>query len=447
MDRIRIRGGKPLLGTIQISGAKNAALPLLAAGLLTNETLRLENLPDLADIRSMAELLAHHGCALHWNGEEGPGRALEVTAGAITDVCAPYDIVRKMRASILVLGPLVARMGEAVVSLPGGCAIGTRPVDLHLRGLEAMGAEIELVEGYIRARAPEGLKGAEITFPKISVGATENLIMAACLAKGTTRLFNAAREPEISDLCDCLVKMGAKIEGIGSGELTIEGVAKLSGASHRVIPDRIECGTYIMAAAITGGALDLIDGRAENLGAVIELLREAGISVTETDKGLSVRRAGEKVIGVDVMTEPYPGFPTDLQAQMMALMSISDGASMITETIFENRFMHVPELSRMGANVTIHGSSALLRGQPQLTGAEVMATDLRASVSLVLAALAAEGETVVNRVYHLDRGYENVVEKLGACGADIERVGEEGVPVHDADGDEQAGGDERKLSL
>ncbi|MDX1402024.1 MAG: UDP-N-acetylglucosamine 1-carboxyvinyltransferase [Kiloniellales bacterium] len=425
MDRIRIRGGNPLQGKIQISGAKNAALPLMAAALLSDRTLHLENLPDLADIRFMADLLAQHGCDLHWNGQEGPGRKLELTAERITETRAPYDIVRKMRASVLVLGPLLARTGEAQVSLPGGCAIGTRPVDLHLRGLEAMGAEIDLVEGYIKARAPNGLKGAEITFPKISVGATENLVMAASLAKGKTRLINAAREPEIGDLCDCLVGMGAKISGMGSGELTIEGVESLGGTVHRIIPDRIECGTYLMAAAITGGRLELIDGRADNLGAAIDLLQDAGVEVEETERGLAVSAEGRKIRGVDVMTEPYPGFPTDLQAQMMALMSVADGAAMITETIFENRFMHVPELARMGANVTVHGASALLRGQSRLKGAEVMATDLRASVSLVLAGLAAEGETIINRVYHLDRGYENVVEKLAACGADIVRLAQD----------------------
>ncbi len=431
MDRIRIRGGRPLHGEIRISGAKNAALPLMAASLLTRETLRLGNLPHLADIDTLARLLAQHGVAIV--RREPAARAqdseLFLTAESITNTSAPYDLVRKMRASVLVLGPLLARTGHAEVSLPGGCAIGTRPVDLHLKALELLGAEIELREGYIRARAPNGLVGAEVVFPKISVGATENLLMAASLARGETRLVNAAQEPEVADLCHCLVKMGAEIEGIGSGTLSVRGVERLHGADHEVIPDRIECGTYAMAAAITGGELELVGGRADHLGAVCEVLTEAGVEISETGRGLRVRRADGSLTGVDVMTEPFPGFPTDLQAQIMALMSVAEGAAMITETIFENRFMHVPELCRMGANINVHSASAMVRGRARLAGAEVMATDLRASVSLVLAALAAEGETVVNRVYHLDRGYERVEEKLAACGAEIERLkGEASAP-------------------
>ncbi|HIP77245.1 MAG TPA: UDP-N-acetylglucosamine 1-carboxyvinyltransferase [Kiloniellaceae bacterium] len=424
MDQIVIQGGRPLKGEITISGAKNAALPLMAASLLTGETLSLSNVPHLADISTMARLLAQHGVSLHMNGgaENGSnGGVLELRAETIGSVVAPYDLVRKMRASVLVLGPLLARMGEAKVSLPGGCAIGTRPVDLHLKGLELLGAEIALEEGYIHASAPSGLTGAAVVFPKISVGATENLLMAACLAKGETQLVNAAREPEVVDLGECLIKMGAEIEGLGSDRITVRGVERLHGASHAVVADRIETGTYAMAAAITDGELDLIGGRADHLAAVIEVLSEAGVSVQETNRGLKVSRANGRVTGVDVMTEPYPGFPTDLQAQTMALMSTADGASMITESIFENRFMHVPELSRMGANVNVHGASAMVRGQERLTGAEVMATDLRASVSLVLAGLAADGETVLNRVYHLDRGYERLEQKLAACGAAITR--------------------------
>ncbi len=430
MDRIRIVGGVPLKGEIAISGAKNAALPLMAAALLTDRPLVLGNLPDLADIKSMAALLAQHGVAVETRDEEaadqGGGRVMTLDASGVDNLRAPYDLVRKMRASVLVLGPLVARHGSAVVSLPGGCAIGTRPVDLHLQALEALGANIALEEGYIHASAPKGLTGAEIVFPKVSVGATENLVMAACLARGETRLVNAAREPEIGDLCRCLIAMGAKIEGLGTGTLVVQGVEALHGATHRVVADRIECGTYAMAAAITDGDLELIGGRAEHLGAVIAVLAAAGVAVEETPRGLRVRRAagGRRLVGTDVMTEAYPGFPTDLQAQTMALMASAEGAAMITETIFENRFMHVPELTRMGANITVHDASALLRGQPRLTGAEVMATDLRASVCLVLAALGAEGETIVGRVYHLDRGYEKVERKLAACGARIERIGD-----------------------
>jgi UDP-N-acetylglucosamine 1-carboxyvinyltransferase len=324
----------------------------------------------------------------------------------------------------LVLGPLVARCGEARVSLPGGCAIGTRPVDLHIKGLERLGAEIELTRGYIEARAPKGLTGAEIVFPSVSVGATENLLMAASLAEGETLLVNAAREPEVADLAHCLVAMGAEIEGIGTDRLRIRGAKRLHGAKHRIIPDRIETGTYLMAAAITGGDVELVNTSYEPIAAVARVLEGAGVEVTTTERGLRVRRQNGRLAGVDVMTEPFPGFPTDMQAQMMALMTIADGAAMITETIFENRFMHVPELCRMGANINVHGASALVRGVKQLAGAPVMATDLRASVSLVLAGLAAEGETEIGRIYHLDRGYERLEEKLAACGAEIERLGD-----------------------
>ncbi len=428
MDKIRIIGGQPLEGEIRISGAKNAALPLMTASLLTEKTLTLSNLPHLGDITTMANLLVQHGVEIHMNGQAAEaghaGRVLELTAGRIASTLAPYDLVRRMRASVLVLGPLLARVGHAEVSLPGGCAIGTRPVDLHLKGLELLGAEIELEDGYIRARAPGGLRGAEVVFPKISVGATENLLMAATLAEGETRLVGAAREPEVSDLAHCLVAMGADIDGVGSDTLTIRGVARLGGASHAVIPDRIEAGTYAMAAAITGGHLTLSGTNADHLRAVIEVLGQAGVEVKETARGLTVSRTDGRLEGIDVMTDPYPGFPTDLQAQLMALMATADGASLITETIFENRYMHVPELARMGAKVTVHGTSALVRGQPGLKGAPVMATDLRASVSLVLAGLVAEGETLVDRIYHLDRGYECLEEKLSACGARIERIKE-----------------------
>ena len=428
MDRIRIRGGRPLKGEIHVSGAKNAALPLMAAALLTDDTLTLTNLPQLADITTLGSLLAQHGVELTLKDAEpaaaAGGRELALRARQITSTRAPYDLVRKMRASVLVLGPLLAREGHAEVSLPGGCAIGTRPVDLHLKGLELLGAEIELKDGYINAVAPQGLRGAEIVFPKVSVGATENLLMAATLARGTTRLLNAAREPEVNDLAECLVRMGAIIEGIGSDSLTIQGVPRLHGARHPVVADRIETGTYAMAAGLTDGALELIGARLSHLKAVADLLDQAGVELTETNRGLMAKRANGRLHGVDVMTEPFPGFPTDLQAQYMALMTTAEGASMITETIFENRFMHVPELTRMGASINVHGSSALVRGRERLTGAPVMATDLRASVSLVLAGLAAEGETLVSRVYHLDRGYERVEEKLAACGAEIERIRE-----------------------
>ena len=426
MDKIRIRGGRRLKGEISISGAKNAALPLMAASLLTDETLTLGNLPHVADITTMANLLAQLGVDVHLNGQAGNGAQygslLELSARRITETRAPYDLVRKMRASVLVLGPLVARHGRAEVSLPGGCAIGTRPIDLHLQGLRQLGAEIELNEGYVIARAPQGLTGSRFVFPKVSVGATENLMMAATLARGETELVNVAREPEIGDLALCLQRMGAEIQGLGSDRLRIRGVERLKGASHQTVPDRIESGTYAMAAAITDGEIELVGARLPLLGAVADALRSAGVSISETNRGLKVRRANGELRGVDVMTEPFPGFATDLQAQMMATMTTAQGAAMITETIFENRFMHVPELCRMGASINVHGASAMVRGVPRLTGAPVMATDLRASVSLVLAGLAAEGDTVLSRVYHLDRGYERLTEKLAACGAEIERL-------------------------
>ncbi len=419
MDRIRIRGGKPLSGEIPIGGAKNAALPLMAAGLLTSERLVLTNVPRLADIITMGQLLEQHGIAVE--PMDNASRVLSL-GGQITNTEAPYDIVRKMRASVLVLGPLLARVGEARVSLPGGCAIGTRPVDLHLKGLEQMGATFDLNAGYIDGRVSGRLRGATIIFPFVSVGATENLLMAAALADGRTVLANAAREPEIIDLAECLVAMGARIEGIGSDKLTIDGVDSLHGATHDIIPDRIETGSYACAAAISGGSVFLRNARLDHLGATVRILREAGVDISERPGGLMVKRLNG-LHGADVMTEPYPGFPTDMQAQFMALMSVAEGASMVTETIFENRFMHVPELNRMGARINVHGSSAIVRGVPSLSGAPVMATDLRASLSLILAGLAAKGETVVNRVYHLDRGYEAVERKLAACGADIERLG------------------------
>lgn len=425
MDKIRIRGGRPLKGTIPISGAKNAALPLMAASLLTGEKLTLSNVPYLADVVTMANLLVQHGVSLHM-GEKpqtasGFGRTFTLQAANIANFTAPYDLVRTMRASVLVLGPLLARFGKAKVSLPGGCAIGTRPIDLHLKALEQMGALIELGGGYIHAAAHGRLRGADIAFDKVTVTGTENLLMAATLADGQTVLRNAAREPEVTDLAQCLARMGAKIEGIGTDTLTVEGVKELKGAQHTVIADRIEAGTYAAAAAITGGDLVLSGVEAHILSAVTEKFDEAGIGVEVTGQGLRVARRNG-LNGVDVMTQPYPGFPTDMQAQMMGLMAVAEGASMITETIFENRFMHVPELTRMGARINVHGASAMVRGVPELTAAEVMATDLRASVSLVIAALAARGDTIVNRVYHLDRGYERLEDKLAACGAEIERV-------------------------
>ncbi|ATR19731.1 UDP-N-acetylglucosamine 1-carboxyvinyltransferase [Roseomonas mucosa] len=417
MDRIRVRGGRPLRGRIPIGGAKNAALPLMAAALLTPEELVLTNAPALEDVRTMGKLLAQHGLAV----EHDTGSRRISMSGRATNLEAPYDLVRKMRASVLVLGPLLARYGRAKVSLPGGCAIGTRPVDLHLSALETLGARIDLTGGYIDARAEGRLKGARVVFPKVSVGATENLLMAAALAEGTTELVNAAREPEIGDLAQCLIAMGARIEGVGSDRLTVEGVDSLHAATHPIIPDRIEAGTYACAAAITGGEVLLEGASVLQLGACARVLQEAGVVLEDQSGGLHVRRLNG-LHGVDVMTEPFPGFATDMQAQTMALMCVADGASMLTETIFENRFMHVPELTRMGARINVHGSSAIVRGVPKLSGAPVMATDLRASVSLILAGLAAEGETIVSRVYHLDRGYEAVEAKLAAVGAEIGRL-------------------------
>ena len=425
MDRIRIAGGRQLKGEIRISGAKNAALPLMVAAMLSDKPLVLKNVPRLADIATMILLLQQHGVEISAApGENGHshGTTLNMRTARITSTTAPYDIVRKMRASVLVLGPLLAREGQAKVSLPGGCAIGARPVDLHIAGLRAMGAEIDIDGGYMEARAPKGLKGARFTFPKVSVGATENLMMAASLAKGTTVLDNAAREPEITDLAECLIAMGVPIAGVGTETLTIEGVESFKEATHAVVPDRIEAGTYAMAVAMMAGDVELLGGRLDLIESVASTLRSAGVTFEATERGFRVQRTNGVLRGVDVMTEPYPGFPTDLQAQMMALMTRAEGASMITETIFESRFMHVPELARMGANVTIHHESALVRGVPKLRGAEVMATDLRASVSLAIAGLAAEGETTLHRVYHLDRGFERLEEKLAACGADIERL-------------------------
>ncbi|WP_417819865.1 UDP-N-acetylglucosamine 1-carboxyvinyltransferase [Terasakiella sp.] len=430
MDRIHIRGGQRLRGSIQIGGAKNAALPLMAASLLSEETLTLSNLPHLVDITTMTHLLAELGVEVGMNGHAPNGghvgRVFELTAHDVGKTVAPYEVVRKMRASVLVLGPLLARYGKGKVSLPGGCAIGTRPVDVHLGALEQMGAEIELKEGYIVAHAPGGLHGAHITFPMVSVGATENLLMAATLAKGETVLSNCAREPEITDLANCLVAMGAQIEGIGTDTLRVQGVDKLHGAKYSVLPDRIETGSYAVAAAVTGGDLTLLGTRMDLIESVADVMRKCDVNFEEVDGGVRVWCDGP-IRGVDVMTEPFPAFPTDMQAQFMVMMAVSDGASMITESIFENRFMHVPELNRMGADINVHGRSAIVRGVNKLSGAPVMATDLRASMSLVLAGLAAEGETIVNRVYHLDRGYEALEQKLSACGAIIER--EKGAPA------------------
>ena len=414
MDKIVIEGGHPLHGEIPISGAKNAALPLMCAGLLTDQTFTLNHVPDLRDIHSLNALLESLGATVSYTNH-----VFKLDASNITNTTADYELVRKMRASILVLGPLLARYGQAKVSLPGGCAIGTRPVDLHLSGLEALGAKITLEDGYIHAQAPKGgLKGGEVHFAKISVGATENIMMAASLAQGTSVLTNAAREPEIIDLGECLIAMGAKINGLGTDTITIEGVDHLNGVTHDVVADRIEAGTYMIAAAMAGGHVTLTQARADHLHTLITPMRRAGIDIDTDDTTITITRDPNKTIcAVDVMTEPYPGFPTDLQAQMMAMLTIAEGAGMVTETIFENRFMHVPELMRMGADITIQQSSALVRGVSKLKGAEVMATDLRASVSLVLAGLVAEGTTVVNRIYHLERGYENLVQKLNACGA------------------------------
>ncbi|MCP5088829.1 MAG: UDP-N-acetylglucosamine 1-carboxyvinyltransferase [Rhodobacteraceae bacterium] len=419
MDSILVRGNGPLKGQIPIAGAKNACLTLMPATLLTDEPLTLTNAPRLSDIKTMSELLASLGTEV---ASLQDGQVLALGTKEISNHTADYDIVRKMRASILVLGPMLARDGEAVVSLPGGCAIGARPVDLHLKGLEALGAVLELKDGYVHATAPGGLKGAQFEFPFVSVGATENILMAATLAKGTTVLKNAAREPEIVDLAECLRKMGAEIGGEGTSTITIQGVEQLHGATHPVVTDRIELGTYMLAPAITGGEVELLGGRRSLLGAFCNKLEAAGVEVEETSAGLKVAQKNSRIRAVDVVTEPYPGFPTDLQAQMMALLCTADGTSVLEETIFENRFMHAPELMRMGADIDVHGGTATVTGVDRLKGAPVMATDLRASVSLILAGLAAEGETVVSRVYHLDRGYEHVVGKLSACGASIERI-------------------------
>jgi UDP-N-acetylglucosamine 1-carboxyvinyltransferase len=426
MDRIRIRGGNRLNGEIPISGAKNAALPLMAACLLTDEKLVLMNAPWLADVGFMGELLRSFGVETSYvrGPSLGEGGQWELTAKDIRSTTADYDLVRKMRASFFVLGPLVARFRQAKVSMPGGCAIGARPVDLHLKALEALGTDILLEEGYVIARAPHGLKGARIEFPFVSVGATENTLMAAALAQGETEILNAAREPEIVDLGRCLVAMGATISGLGTSRIVVEGADRLHGARHAVLPDRIETGTYAMAAAICGGDIELTGTSADLIGALTPPLEKAGTEVVTTNLGVSVRRNGSRSGAADIRTEPYPGFPTDLQAQFMALAATADGTSRIQETIFENRFMHVPELLRMGADIQVQGDTAVVQGVERLKGAPVMATDLRASVSLVLAGLAAEGDTVINRVYHLDRGFERLEEKLSAVGAEIERLKE-----------------------
>jgi UDP-N-acetylglucosamine 1-carboxyvinyltransferase len=427
MDRIRIIGGNPLNGTIQISGAKNAALPLMIAALLTDETLILDNVPRLADVAQLQRILGNHGVDIMSAGKrpgdrEYQGQTLHISAGNIIDTTAPYELVSRMRASFWVIAPLVARMREAKVSLPGGCAIGTRPVDLLIMALEKLGADIAIDGGYAIARAPSGLRGAEIDFPKVTVSGTHVALMAATLAEGTTVITNAACEPEIRDVADCLNKMGARVTGAGTPKIVIEGVSKLHGARHTVLPDRIETGTYAMAVAMAGGDVQLSGARPELLQAALDVLTEAGAVVTPTNEGIRVTRNGAGINPVTVSTAPFPGFPTDLQAQLMALMTCAKGASHITETIFENRFMHVQELARFGARIQLDGETATIHGIGQLRGAPVMATDLRASVSLVIAGLAAEGETMVNRVYHLDRGFERLEEKLSACGARIERI-------------------------
>lgn len=427
MDRIRIVGGKQLNGTIPISGAKNAALPLMIASLLTDQTLILDNVPRLADVAQLQRILGNHGVDIMAAGKrsgdhEYQGQTLHISAANIIDTTAPYELVSKMRASFWVIAPLLARMHEAKVSLPGGCAIGTRPVDLLIMALEKLGAEIAIDGGYVIAKAPGGLKGAEIDFAKVTVSGTHVALMAATLAKGTTIITNAACEPEILDVADCLNKMGARITGAGTPRITIEGVAKLNGARHTVLPDRIETGTYAMAVAMTGGDVQLSGARPELLQAALDVLALAGANITVNNDGIRVTRNGAGIKAVNVETAPFPGFPTDLQAQLMALMTRADGNSRITETIFENRFMHVQELARFGARIHLDGETAVVEGMKKLRGAPVMATDLRASVSLVIAGLAAEGETMVNRVYHLDRGFERLEDKLSACGATIERI-------------------------
>jgi UDP-N-acetylglucosamine 1-carboxyvinyltransferase len=427
MDRIRIVGGAPLVGSIPISGAKNAALPLMIASLLTEETLILDNVPRLADVGLLQRILLNHGVDVMLGGKrpgDAPydGQTVHISAARIVDTTAPYELVSKMRASFWVLAPLLARMGQAKVSLPGGCAIGTRPVDLLLMALKQLGARIEIDAGYVLAYAPDGLRGAEIKFPKVTVGGTHITLMAAALASGTTVIENAAREPEITDVADCLNKMGANISGAGTSRIVIEGVSKLNGARHSVLPDRIETGTYAMAVAMTGGDVLLEGARPELLQSALDIIAQAGARVSPTNKGVRISRNGAGIAPVDVTTEPFPGFPTDLQAQLIALMTRAKGTSRITETIFENRFMHVQELVRFGAQIHLDGQTATIDGVDRLKGAPVMATDLRASVSLVIAALAAEGETMVNRVYHLDRGFERLEDKLSACGATVERI-------------------------
>jgi UDP-N-acetylglucosamine 1-carboxyvinyltransferase len=427
MDRIRIIGGQRLNGTIPISGAKNATLPLMIASLLTEDTLILDNAPRLADVELLQRILGNHGVDVMIAGKrpgEDPnsGRTLHISAKNIIDTTAPYELVSKMRASFWVVAPLLARMGEAKVSMPGGCAIGTRPVDLLIMALEKLGAEIEIEGGYVIARARKGLRGGDIVFPKVTVGGTHTAMMAAALATGTTVIENAAREPEIADVADCLNKMGAKISGAGTARIVVDGVARLHGARHAVLPDRIETGTYAMAVAMTGGDVLLQNARPELLQAALDVLAQSGATITPTNEGIRVARNGAELAPVEVTTAPFPGFPTDLQAQLMALMTRAGGTSHITETIFENRFMHVQELVRLGAHIQLNGETATIEGVKHLTGAPVMATDLRASVSLVIAGLAAEGETMVNRVYHLDRGFERVEDKLARCGATIERI-------------------------
>jgi UDP-N-acetylglucosamine 1-carboxyvinyltransferase len=419
MDSILVTGGSALHGEIPIAGAKNACLTLMPATLLSEEPITLTNAPRLSDIKTMGVLLESLGTEVTSMQD---GKVLTMTSHNLDNLTADYDIVRKMRASILVLGPMLARAGQAVVSLPGGCAIGARPVDLHLKAMEALGAQIELRDGYVHAKAPQGLKGATIEFPFVSVGATENALLAATLAQGTTILKQAAREPEIVDLAECLNAMGAQIDGHGTSTIIIQGVDRLHGATHPVVTDRIELGTYMLAPAITGGEVECLGGKIELLTAFCDKLDEAGLSVEQTQRGLKVKRTSADIKAINVTTEPFPGFPTDLQAQMMALLCTARGTSVLEEKIFENRFMHAPELSRMGAQIEVNGGMATVTGVERLKGAPVMATDLRASVSLILAGLAAEGETLVNRVYHLDRGYERVEEKLSDCGAKIERI-------------------------
>jgi UDP-N-acetylglucosamine 1-carboxyvinyltransferase len=428
MDRMRIGGGRPLNGRIVISGAKNAALPLIIASLLTSDRLTLKNVPNLADVALLTRILRNHGLDLMIDGKRADatpdlGETFHLTARDIVDTTAPYELVSRMRASFWVLGPLLARCGEARVSMPGGCAIGTRPVDLHLMGLKALGAEIDVDGGYVVARAPHGLRGARITFPKVSVGATHNIMMAASLARGETVLENAAREPEVGDVAACLVKMGAKIDGAGTATtVRIEGRSRLEGAVHTVLPDRIETGTFAFAVAAAGGEVELMGARADLLETALGALQATGASISQTPLGVRVTRNGGELQPITVETQPYPGFPTDLQAQLMALMTKAKGTSIIRETIFENRFMHVQELARLGADIQLHGDTATVRGVSNLRGAQVMATDLRASVSLVIAGLTAEGSTTIHRVYHLDRGFERLEQKLAGCGADIERL-------------------------